>query len=159
MLTTIAALKAAGRIAAINDLIPYARMLGLEAYHDDRGLVTVLRFRETNIGNPALRAIHGGVVGAVLEHAAIIHLIAETELEAVPRIINISIDYLRPCRAEDTFVRGRVIRQGRRVANVRVEAWQNGQPDKPVAAAHAHFLIASATESEAPAPAERADKR
>lgn len=141
MLTTIATLKKAGRITSINELIPYAGLLGLEAFYDDGGLVTVLRFRESNIGNPALRAIHGGVVGAVLEHAAILHLIAETELEAVPRIINISVDYLRPCRALDTFARGRVIRQGRRVANVRVEAWQNDQPERPVAAAHAHFLM------------------
>jgi acyl-coenzyme A thioesterase PaaI-like protein len=43
--------------------------------------------------------------------------------------------------AADTFARGRVIRQGRRVANVRAEAWQES-PDKPVAAAHAHFLLA-----------------
>ena len=141
MLTTIAALKKSGRIASINDLIPYAAVLGIEAIHDDLGLVTVLRFRETNIGNPALPAIHGGVVGAVLEHAAILHLIAETELEAIPRIINVSIDYLRPCRAVDTFARGRIVRQGRRIANVRVEAWQDDQPERPVAAAHAHFLM------------------
>jgi uncharacterized protein (TIGR00369 family) len=141
VLTTIATLKKTGRITSINELVPYAGVLGLEAFYDEHGLVTVLRFRETNIGNPALRAIHGGVVGALLEHAAILHLIAETELEAVPRIINVSIDYLRPCRAVDTFARGRIIRQGRRIANVRVEAWQNDQPERPVAAAHAHFLM------------------
>ena len=43
----------------------------------------------------------------------------------VPRIVNVSIDYLRPCRAEDTFARGSIIRQGRTVANVRVTAWQD----------------------------------
>jgi uncharacterized protein (TIGR00369 family) len=140
MLKTIAALKTAGNIPAINELIPYAKLVGLETFQDKGGFVTVLRYRETNIGNPVLRAIHGGVVGALLEHAAILHLVAETDVEAVPKIINMSIDYLRPCLAADTFARGRVIRQGRRIANVRVEAWQDS-PDRPVAAAHAHFLL------------------
>lgn len=140
MLKTITALKAEGNIAAINELVPYAGTIGLEAYIDDRGLVSVLRFRETNIGNYLVRAVHGGVVGALLEHAAILHLIAETDTVVIPKIINLSIDYLRPCVATDTFARGRVVRQGRRVANVRVEAWQQS-PEKTVAAAHAHFLL------------------
>jgi acyl-coenzyme A thioesterase PaaI-like protein len=38
------------------------------------------------------------------------------------------------------MARGTVVKQGRRVANVRVEAWQ-GDPDRPVAAAHAHFIL------------------
>ncbi|TVR97859.1 MAG: PaaI family thioesterase [Rhodospirillales bacterium] len=134
------ALKRAGNIAAINDLIPYARAVGLEAITDDRGLVTVLRFREGNIGNNLIRAIHGGVIGALLEQAAILHLIEQTEITVVPKIVNLSVDYLRPCLAADTFARGRVIKQGRRIANVRAEAWQ-ADPERPVAAAHAHFLI------------------
>jgi uncharacterized protein (TIGR00369 family) len=140
MLKTIQSLKASGDIPAINELIPYAQTVGLEAFVDEQGLVTVLHYRESNIGNYVLQTIHGGVVGALLEHAAILHLLAETELNGVPKIINLSVDFLRPCRGEDTYARGRVIRQGRRVVNVRVEAWQESQ-DRPVAAAHAHFLL------------------
>ena len=141
MLRTIAALKADGMISAINDLVPYARAVGLEAFFDDGGLVIALRFRESNIGNTTIRAIHGGVIGALLEHAAMLHLIEQTEVASVPKIVNISVDYLRPCLAADTFARGQVIKQGRRIANVRVEAWQDA-PERPVAAAHAHFLLA-----------------
>lgn len=141
MLKSIAKLKQSRDIAAINNLIPYARSVGLEVIVDDDDVLTVLRFHDDNIGNYIIRAIHGGVVGALLEHAAIVHLLAETEAAVVPKIVNLSIDYLRPCMAADTFARGRVIRQGRRVANVRAEAWQES-PDKPVAAAHAHFLLA-----------------
>lgn len=140
MLKTIAVLKAAGNIADFNELIPYARTLGLEAFTDEQGLVSVLRFRESNIGNYLVRAIHGGVVGALLEHAAILQVLAATDAKVLPKIVNLSVDYLRPCLAADTFARGRVIRQGRRVANVRIEAWQDS-PEKPVAAAHAHFLL------------------
>jgi uncharacterized protein (TIGR00369 family) len=141
MLKSIAKLKQSRDIAAINNLIPYARSVGLEVIVDDDDVLTVLRFHDDNIGNYIIRAIHGGVVGALLEHAAIVHLLAETEAAVVPKIVNLSVDYLRPCMAADTFARGRVIRQGRRVANVRAEAWQES-PDKPVAAAHAHFLLA-----------------
>jgi uncharacterized protein (TIGR00369 family) len=141
MLKSIAKLKQSRDIAAINNLIPYASSVGLEVIVDDDDVLTVLRFHDDNIGNYIIRAIHGGVVGALLEHAAIVHLLAETEAAVVPKIVNLSVDYLRPCMAADTFARGRVIRQGRRVANVRAEAWQES-PDKPVAAAHAHFLLA-----------------
>jgi uncharacterized protein (TIGR00369 family) len=141
MLKSIATLKQSRDIPAINNLIPYARSVGLEVIVDGDDVLTVLRHRDDNIGNYIIRAIHGGVVGALLEHAAIVHLLAETEAAVVPKIVNLSIDYLRPCMATDTFARGRVIRQGRRVANVRAEAWQES-PEKPVAAAHAHFLLA-----------------
>lgn len=140
MLKAIEDYKRAGKLAAINGLIPYAAVVGLEAVEDERGLIAVLRHRESNIGNPFVPAVHGGVVGALLEHAGILHLIAESDLAAIPRIINLSVDFLRPCLARDTFARGVVIKQGRRIANVRVEAWQS-DPRKPVAAAHAHFLL------------------
>jgi acyl-coenzyme A thioesterase PaaI-like protein len=61
----------------------------------------------------------------------------------VPKTITITIDYLRSARPVDTFARGIVTKQGRRVANVRVEAWQE-DPAQPVAAANAHFLVKTA---------------
>ena len=136
----MAKLRAAGDMAGINALVPYARTVGLDVLMDESGLVTVLRYRDTNIGNTQIPAIHGGVVGALLEHAAILHLVREIGIDVVPKIVNLSVDYLRPALALDTFARGTVIKQGRRVANVRVEAWQN-DPARPVAAAHAHFLL------------------
>lgn len=130
----------ANAIRAVNQTIPYARTIGLEAEIDEQGLLTVLRFRPENIGNAILGAIHGGVVGAVLEHAAILHLIYQAKPPSIPKIVNLSVDYLRPMLATDTFARGRVVKQGKKIANVRVEAWQD-YPDRPVAAAHAHFLV------------------
>jgi uncharacterized protein (TIGR00369 family) len=141
VLKGVAELRAGGDLSAINDLVPYARTVGLELERDAGGLLAVLRFREHNIGNFVVPTIHGGVVGALLEHAAMMHLLVETEVQIVPRIVNVSIDYLRPCRAEDTFARGSIIRQGRTVANVRVTAWQGEDATRLVAAAHAHFLM------------------
>ena len=104
--------------------------------------LTILRKDTGNIGNPLVPMIHGGAVGALLEHAAVLHLFHELELglHDRPKIVNISIDYLRPCLLADTFAQGIIIRQGRRVANVRVEAWQTDR-DRLVAAAHAHYLL------------------
>jgi len=140
MLDQIKKLKEDGDFAAVNSIIPYAGLVGLEAQVDDGVLTTVLRQRDQNIGNYVIGSIHGGVIAGLLEHAAILHLLYALDLSSLPRVINLSVDYLRPCLNQDTFARGVVIKQGRRIANVRVEAWQD-DPGKPCAAAHAHFLI------------------
>jgi acyl-coenzyme A thioesterase PaaI-like protein len=127
---------------AINEQIPYADFVDIKLYEDEKGLLTVLKANPDNIGNAIIGAIHGGVIGGLLEHAASFHLLAELgEDSDPPRIVNVSIDYLRPALNKDTFVRGVVIKQGKRIANVRVTAWQEDE-NRPVAAAHAHFLIA-----------------
>ena len=134
-------LKAAGEFTAISALIPYSAFVGFELVSDEQGLLTILRARPSNIGNTTIPAVHGGVVGAMLEHAGVMHIIQESEIARFPRIINISVDYLRPCLGQqDTFARGYLIKQGRSVSNVRVEAWQS-DPQRPVAAAHAHFMM------------------
>jgi acyl-coenzyme A thioesterase PaaI-like protein len=140
MLDAIRRLKETGQFAGINQAIPYSGFIGLECELTETGLVTILRRRDSNIGNTKIPAIHGGVVGAALEHAATMELLYEVDLEHMPRIVNISIDYLRPALDLDTFMRARIVRQGRRIANVRVEGWQS-DPSRPVAAAHAHFLL------------------
>lgn len=122
--------------------LPYAGFIHLDVEVEDGRALTILRKDAGNVGNPVMPMIHGGAVGALLEHAALMQLFFELGLglDRRPKIVNISIDYLRPCLLEDTFARGVIIRQGRRVANVRVDAWQS-DPGKLVAAAHAHFLL------------------
>jgi acyl-coenzyme A thioesterase PaaI-like protein len=92
------------------------------------------------IGNPTLPAIHGGVVGAFMEQAAGFHLVAKMDNPVLPKIINFSLDYLRPSRLRDTFAQCTLTRQGRFIANVSIVAWQE-KSDKPNAIARAHFLI------------------
>ena len=129
-------------LPSLNCELPYAQFVNLDVEIADGILVTVLRKDPTNIGNPLVPMIHGGVVGALLEHAALMQLCHELNLGLAerPKIINLSIDYLRPCLLADTFAQGTIVRRGRRVANVRVEAWQSNR-DRWVAAAHAHFLL------------------
>lgn len=122
--------------------VPYFRFLGLsvKAGTEPGELVCVLPGDPKLIGNARLPALHGGVVGALLESAAIVQLIWSAETDAIPKIIDLSVDYLRSARPVETFARAIITKHGRRVANVRAEAWQD-DPAKPVATAHAHFLL------------------
>ena len=131
-----------GSLPSFNHELPYARFINLDVKVTDGALITLLRKDPGNIGNPLVPMIHGGVVGALLEHSALMQLCHELGLgiDNRPKIINLSIDYLRPCLLADTFAQGSIVRQGRRVANVRVEAWQSNR-ERLVASAHAHFLL------------------
>ncbi|MEL7128309.1 MAG: PaaI family thioesterase, partial [Pseudomonadota bacterium] len=63
-----------------------------------------------------------------------------------PKPIDLTIDYLRSGKAEDLFARANVTKLGRRIANVRCDAWQATR-SKPVASLHAHFLVAQPGEA------------
>jgi uncharacterized protein (TIGR00369 family) len=144
----ISAARASGDLQPLLDVVPYFRWLGLKAERRGDELITILPFQDMLIGNPMLPALHGGVTGALLECAATISLIGaiddtsgdNVEQPILPRIINITVEYLRPGRAEDCFATGIVTKQGRRVANVRAIAWQRDR-DKLFAAATAHFMM------------------
>jgi uncharacterized protein (TIGR00369 family) len=136
----IAAAKESDDYQSVLDAIPYNSFLGLAVRMIDDGPLCVLPADKKLIGNPVLPALHGGVVGALLESAAIFQLIYRHETVHVPKTIDLSIDYLRSGRPVETFALAHVTKHGRRVANVRVEAWQDDR-SRPIAAAHAHFLL------------------
>ena len=126
---------------ALLEHIPYARFLGITVDEvGERGVLLRLRFDPRIVGNPTLPAIHGGVIGAFLEFAAILELVRQGEGERLPKPIDLAIDYLRSAGPADAFARATITKHGRRVANVRVEAWQDS-PERLVAAAHGHFLV------------------
>ena len=136
----LAAAKAAGDYQRFIDTVPYARFLGLSAEMVGDELVTSMRYGDHLIGNPALPALHGGTLGALLESAAIFELLWRAETIVLPKTITLTIDYLRTGGAIDTHARGIVTRHGKRVTNVRMEAWQTDR-STPVATAHAVFLV------------------
>jgi len=136
----LAAAKASGDCQGILDAVPYSRFLGLHASLEGGELITRMKYADHLIGNPALPALHGGTLGALLESAAIFELLWRAETIVLPKTITITVDYLRSGQAIDTHARGTVTRHGRRVANVRVEAWQADRA-APVATAHAIFLV------------------
>lgn len=136
-------LRQAGRaedMQALVDHIPYARFMGVRVDRKGNEITMVLPFREMLIGNPVLPALHGGAIGSFLEITSLVQLLYNTQCERLPKTVDISIDYLRSGRPVETYGRAFVTRQGRRVANVRAEIWQD-EINKPIAASHGHFLL------------------
>lgn len=128
------------RLTASLARIPYAGFLGVRAEMKGDELTLIMPFSEHLIGNPLLPALHGGVVGALMELTALTQLAIASKSEAFPKTIDINVDYLRSGRPVDTFARARVIKIGRRIANVQAEAWQ-AERGQPIAAMHGHFLV------------------
>lgn len=114
-------------IAALIATSPFARFLTIETRIDERGLISIMPVRDDMVGNVMIPALHGGCVAAFLEIACLLELAKETNTTAPARAIDISVEYLRPARREDTFARARVRRLGRRIATVHAEAWQRDE--------------------------------
>lgn len=129
-----------GDYSALLQLIPYATLIGVECSRVGDELLFRLPANKDNIGNPLLPAIHGGVIAGFMELAAALHLLITTGSPGVPKIIDFSLDYLRAGQFRDTWARCQVCRQGRRVGNVAITAWQSTEGE-PIATARAHFKL------------------
>ncbi|MEY4763885.1 MAG: hypothetical protein RI907_558 [Pseudomonadota bacterium] len=121
---------------------PYVDFLDIRLQAQaDAGPVFRLPFKPELIGNPLLPALHGGVLAGLGESAVILHLAATNpQLQAPARSVDFSIAYMRSAKPVDTFVQGRTVRQGNRVALVQVHIWQD-DPQRPVAQASGHVLM------------------
>ena len=123
------AAKREGNYQAFIDTVPYARFLGLTAGMVDGELITTMRYADHLVGNPALPALHGGTIGALLESAAIFELLWRAETAVLPKTITLTVDYLRSGAPVDTHARSIVTRQGRRITMLR--AWvSTGAPER-----------------------------
>lgn len=122
--------------------IPYARLLGVECELLGDELMFRLSRKDDNIGNPTLPALHGGVIGGFMEVSALLHVALTVDTAGhLPKVVDFSIDFLRPGRLLDTYAQCEVVRKGRNIVNVAVRAWQTHSAD-PIATARAHFLLA-----------------
>lgn len=108
-------------------LPPYAQTIGVTVDAWDGGRpVLAIDYGEAVSGNPG--TFHGGVIAGLMEAAG---------LAAIGdgfRAINTTVEYLRGAGSQRLYAAGIVVRAGRRLSNVRVEAWQD-DPSKPVATA------------------------
>lgn len=120
--------------------VPYARLLGIGCIKIGNDVVFTLPAQKNNIGNPTLPAIHGGVLGGFIEHAAILQVIMAMDEPRFPKVVDLSIDYLSAGHFRDSFAECTILRMGRRLANVQVVIWQTSKSE-PVATARAHLLL------------------
>lgn len=144
-------------LSVIVSQVPYIKFLGVSFDRHGDELTSTMAFHEDLIGNPMLPALHGGATAAFLEVTAIIGLawaslwtdIEEERLNisavqngklALPKTIDLTVDYLRSGLPRDAYARARVNRSGRRYASVHVEGWQDNR-SRLFAQATGHFLM------------------
>ena len=132
--------RTTGNYQLLTESIPYAKTLGVEFDKYGDQLIFCMPANKSNVGNPLLPAIHGGVIAGFMELTGALQLMVFPDCVAIPKIIDFSIDYLRAGRLADTYAMCQVGRQGKRVANLRIEAWQANKSD-PIAFARANFKL------------------
>ena len=123
-------------------LPPYAQAMGMRVDHLAHGApVLTMDYASRTVGRPGF--LHGGAIAGMLEIAAIaalrVHL-GDSVGAVRLKPINISVEYLRGGVEAQTFAVAQVIRAGRRIANVRAEAWQADR-EKPLASCWMNFLL------------------
>ena len=136
------------RVADAIARVPYAKFLGLRAELKGDELTLIMPFAPHLVGNPMLPALHGGVVGALMEVTALTQLAITSKIEKFAKTIDINVEYLRSGKPIDTYARARIVKIGSRIANVQAEAWQ-GERSQPIASLHGHFMTPEADEPSA----------
>ena len=148
-------------LISLVEQIPFCKTLGIKLDCLGNEITAHLPFKKDFIGNPAIPALHGGIIGSFLEITAIIQLswaiflerkddqiniknssfeVQDIILQEIPKTIDITIDYLNSGRPMESFARAKINKIGRRYASVSVKSWQD-EPSKPFAMASGHFLV------------------
>jgi uncharacterized protein (TIGR00369 family) len=122
------------RALALTEGSAMAAWLGTEVSLGEGEHLYRLRFDEAHIGNPVIRALHGGVISAFLQYAATLEVLSRTPEPTRARTISVHTSYLRGSRDLDLEVAVEVQRVGRRIAFVEARGWQ-GDRDRAVASA------------------------
>ncbi len=136
----LAAARASGDWNSLVAWVPYAKFMGVRIDVDGDPFRCTLPFANTLVGNPRLPALHGGAVSSFLECSGIFYLLWHMESAELPKIIDFSVDFLRTGRAEASHASVVMVKQGQRVAHLRITAWQSSV-DKPIAIGHGNFML------------------
>lgn len=127
-------------VQATIDASGMAKWLGFSAQLNNDALAYHLTFDEAHIGNPAIRALHGGAIAAFLEFSAQCELVHRLDTGITIKTINADFNYLASSRAQDMDGSAVVARLGRRIAFVEATGWQQSK-SRPVAKAMFRFRI------------------
>lgn len=114
--------------------------LGFNVGASGEGRIYSIAPGEAHVGNPLIKALHGGIVSTFLEMAALHELRAVLPADADAEAININVDYLKSAKLQPLFARARIVKTGRRLAFVDCTAWQDKET-VPVAKAALSFNV------------------
>ena len=130
---------------AMNEGSPQAKALGFSTLEiGDAVAILKVPYRPEIIGDPETGVIAGGVVTTLLDHASgqAVHAAMETWTSIAT--LDLRIDYMRAARPRAGVVaRADCFRRTRQIAFVRAVA-HDGDPDDPIAAAQAAFMLETA---------------
>lgn len=125
------------------ELTPYACALGITlARMESDAPVLCVDFTDAVQGRPG--ALHGGAISGLLETAGYALLRAELAAagrEAAMKPINLTVQFLASGKPRPTYATARIVKLGRRTANLSIEAWQD-DPGRPIASAVMNVMVA-----------------
>lgn len=107
---------------------PFEEWLSVEKTSDP--YVFQLSFEEHHLGNPVIRSIHGGVVGALIEYVAKAGLnfrLQQMDRQADVDLTSTSLEYLRVTKDAPVYAKCEIIRVARRIGFVDVWCWQDSE--------------------------------
>ncbi len=104
---------------------PYACLLGLRAEQAEEGKVVISCHKRPELLQQ-MGTLHGGVIGGMCEAAAA--YAAETVLPEGMDMVGVEykVSMLRPVTAEKVLAVGKVLKMGRQLVTVDVEAYNDG---------------------------------
>jgi uncharacterized protein (TIGR00369 family) len=137
---TITQARTTGDWAEVVAAIPYLGFLGARWSQQPNRRIVTMRAAEHLVGNPALPALHGGTLGAVLESVAHFECLATSASMTMPRTITLTIDYIRSAKFKDIFADATVVKSGRRISTLQARCWQEDEA-APVASATIHLKV------------------
>jgi uncharacterized protein (TIGR00369 family) len=128
----------------MNEGSPQARALGFQTLEiGDAVAILKVPYRPEIVGDPETGVIAGGVVTTLLDHASGQAVHAALSQWTSIATLDLRIDYMRPAQpGRDVLARAHCYKVTRSVAFVRAVAYED-DPDDPVAAAQAAFMLDS----------------
>jgi uncharacterized protein (TIGR00369 family) len=118
----------------IEELIPFNRFLGIRIARMGEGFMRLeLPFRPELIGDPFRKALHGGVISALLDTCGGFAVWTQISLEDRVSTIDLRVDYLSPGLPEPLVAEASVVRVGNRVGVTDMRCFHESAPDRVVA--------------------------
>lgn len=119
---------------------PLGSWLRFNVEKTEDGALYSIAPNDAHIGNPLIKALHGGIVSTFLELAGLHELRRTLGPDADGEAININVDYLRPVTLSPLFAKARIAKTGRRLVFIDCFAWQD-EETSPAAKAACSFSI------------------
>ena len=131
--------RQSGDWSALLGRVPFLRFVGISIGANVEGPFCTLAYAERLVGNARLPALHGGTLAVLLETTATVHMLVTTDIDTLPEPATMTVNFLRSAGAHDTFAAARILKRGRRLSTLHVDAWQT-ERSRLVASASVHLV-------------------